>query len=290
VAGKAISGSRARRNIRIAQTAGVALGVSAAALWALQVPIIESPLPVKPEIQPVAGPEPEPSAAAPSQPLDREGVLGAAERLELAARIQRPTETASGPAEATTPAAAPNDWKYVGSIREPSRMLALVSRGGGKQQRLMAAGREWDGVKLLAVNESEIQIEDSSGRQTIPRAERNGPSVQWTKMASNAPAANPAAQPGMTNAAMAKGIDPTQAAAMRQALAEKAAGRRRGQPVGTTMSPQMLRELGLTDKEAASMTEDQLQELRQKYDAVARERAGATGGDADGAAAPGDRN
>jgi hypothetical protein len=292
VAGKAISGARARRNIRIAQMAGLALGVSAAALWAMKVPMVEDPLPEKPTLAGDAAPDVKPAAGdAPAQPLDRESVEGTAERMSVAGRI-KPAGPVPGPDgdKPVTPAAPTGDVKYIGSIREPSRMLALVSRGDGKKQKLLAVGREWEGVKLLDVTEDEIQIEDASGVKTIARSERKGPAVEWTKMASNAPAATattPAGmQAGMINAAGARGVSASQAEQMRAALAERSRNRR-GQPV--TLTPQMLRELGLSEKEAATMGEDQLMELRDKYQRVIEERGGAKPG-AEGDGAPGEHN
>lgn len=275
MARKAISGARARRNVRIAQMAGLSLAVTAAALWALQVPGLEGPLPEKPTLRPVSMPEIKPPAAQ-AAPQDRETLLGVAARLEAGANIVRKDE-GDKPGAPAVAAAAPAEWKYIAPIREPKRMLAVVGRDG--KQKIMAAGREWGDAKLLSVNEREIVIEDEAGRHTIARGERNGPAVQWTKIAPNAPSASGGVPGDAAEAAsMSKGIDGSQAAAIRQALQDKS--RRRG----VALPPAAMREFGLTREALEQMGEDEIQMYRDKFNTITRERGGARGEtDADGA-------
>lgn len=267
MARKAISGARARRNVRIAQTAGIALGVAAAAVWALQVPGLEGPLPQKPTLEPVSMPEVKPAGTAQAPPVDGETVVGMAERLEMGARIERVAE-APEPDEDPGPALTKENWKYIAPIREPSRTLAVVGRG--TEQKIMWPGREWDGATLVSANEREIVIEDDSGRHTIPRGERAGTGVQWTNIASNAPATNMPSDPAI-NAAIARGMDPSQYAAQRQAAMDKA--RRRAQ--ASPLPAHVLAEMGLTEEDAMRMGSDELEAVKEKYQSIVEQRGAA---------------
>jgi hypothetical protein len=271
---KTISGTRARRNARIAQMAGLALAVSATALWALQVPGLQGPLPQKPEVTDAGGQPVDAGTGTQAAPLDSETVAATAERWELAAQFERTEEVK--PEGPTAPATAPatGEWRYISFVREKDRMLAVLSRNG--KMKVLAPGREWEydaanrgKAKLVSVDEHKAVIEDGSVRKEIPRGERTGSLVQWTRMAPNTPGAGAMGAAGaMEGQIGAKGVDQSQAQRFREQMRHREALRAKG----TAIPPHMLNELGLTEEQVAKMSPDELDQVQAKYQAQMRQR------------------
>src|SRR5690348_2145037 len=80
---------QARRFTRLGRTAAAALGVSAATLWALNVPIISSTLPPPPAVR-ADVPAPSLSPAPRPDQLDRQALAATADRLALGANVKAP--------------------------------------------------------------------------------------------------------------------------------------------------------------------------------------------------------
>lgn len=238
-----MNGDQARKMVRIAQFAGLGLGVAAAALWALDVPGLTGALPAKPVVSGGQG------LVEPPKPvlivsIANDAPLGIGERLEVAAN--RPAVTTE-PAPSTKPSSTTVEsghstpWKYLGPIAEATRTLALVSIEG--KQRIVsegsvvkittppAEGRPESvdyraSVEKIALDHMDIKEDD--GRIVRLSLEPRTTKVSWLKnMPTNVAGAGGA--PGtLTAEARARlaqqGIDPQQIEATRRALAAQQAG------------------------------------------------------------------
>jgi hypothetical protein len=240
-----INSAEARRRVRIAQFAGLGLGVLAAALWIMDVPGLSHTLPGKPAV---------PSLGAGSSAPEMVQVVriahgdpvGIAERLDLAANrpaVPAPTGGETEPPPPPPPAAT-TQWKYLGAIEEPTRLLALVSLKG--RQKIVSEGTELKimtpaaegrpeapeyAATIMEIKREHIVIEEEGGaRQTIP-LEGKTAKVAWVKnMPTTVQGANGAALASAMSAEtrqrlIAQGIDPAQAERARQAAALAARGR-----------------------------------------------------------------
>jgi hypothetical protein len=268
-----VSGAQARRYVRMAQMGALALGVSAAALWALQVPGLQEALPQKPEVPPVAPVQPI-QRAQEGPALDSEGVLGVAERLELGARIERAAAPVdAGPVEAPAAATAAQ-WKYVSFMRDGASMMAVMSHNG--KQKILKPGRSWNGVRLVSVDEQKAVLQDDAGRHTIQRSERGAGSVEWRQMASNALGASANGRnPVLDQQMRYRGMDPEQAQRAREVMRQRFADRRDGGPRGLAgYPPEVLAQLGLDPKSAAGLSEDEMAGYLAKAEAILMEQQG----------------
>lgn len=184
-----VSGREAKKYARLAQIAGGALAVSAAVLLAVEVPMLGvRETPVEEILPPAATPTDNgQQAAAPEREFTAEDMTGIDVRLATArvAPPKKPEETAANPTD--TPGTAPAEgassqggWRYLGSVIEPNRRIALVSIDG--RQRMLAEGREVDGVRLVQVTDDRIVIEDAGVRRGIRREQRHGSPVAWVNM------------------------------------------------------------------------------------------------------------
>jgi hypothetical protein len=217
-----VSSAKARRYVRIAQMAGLALGVSAAALWALEVPGLRGQLPGKPpvDVVPVVS---RPSQASGQPVIDSDGVDALAERLnEAAKRPAAPVAQGDKPVE--TPRPAPTAWRYIAPLKMGKQLAAIVFADG--KQRVLRPGAKVADTTLISVDERKLVIEDPTGRHDILRGEKNGSHVLWKKMDSNAPAlAGAGAGAGDANLSpeeLAKrGIDGSQAQRFREAMRDR---------------------------------------------------------------------
>src|SRR5437868_5832698 len=162
----------ARRFVKVGQLAAVVLGLSAAAMWAADVPGLSRTLPPKPQ-PPAANPDQNKPAAVAMAKLDKDAALDMAERFEKLASVKKLDASV-----VTTPPPPPppdTDWTYLGPIQESSRLLALISTGD--HQKVLAEGRKYGDTRLVSVMSDEIVVENGSGRHHITRSERNGPAV-----------------------------------------------------------------------------------------------------------------
>jgi hypothetical protein len=217
-----ISTARARRFVRLAQMAGLALGVSAAALWALEVPGLRGELPTKPAVEVIPVASQRAAAPAPAS-IDSEGVEGLAARLNEAAK--RPPAAAPEQEKPVEAAAPPTAWRYIAPLKMGRQAAAIVFADG--KQRVLRAGAKVGGTTLVSVDEARLVVEDGTGRHEIARGERMGSNVLWKKMESAAPAsANGAGDPASAAELAKRGFDQSQAQRFREAMREKAALRR----------------------------------------------------------------
>jgi hypothetical protein len=242
--GKPMSGAEARKLVRMAQVGAGGLLASAAVLWAIDVPGLRNdpivkPAVVAPEIK--AG-DAAKSAAAGAGAFTSETAIDVSTRLDLAVKKAPPPEPAKvEPVVAEAPVEhekqANDDIKFLGTIREPSRTLAVVSIEG--QQLVVSEGRRVGKTEFLGVSEDGIRVREGSDERTIEKSARSGSSVGWMKLASNTPVAPAAPAPnaggrGLPNltpeqlqAMRERGIDPVQAARMRDFFRDRGRGRAR---------------------------------------------------------------
>lgn len=245
----ALNGQQAARYVRVAQVAGLALAATAVLLWVGGVPgmaIQDRPAEAL-VIQPPA-PEPakQPGSAAPK--LTRDDLDDMAQRLEMArVKVEKPepapTVVAEQPADTEQPTIGGNPdqprWRYLGSIIEPNRSVALVSISG--RQRILGVGREVDGVEVVSVEPDAIVVRENGELARLTRDERSGPPVAWVKM--NSPMDRPAIPAGANVGASLQlepdgenagrpffrrqnGLDPQRAEQLRAMAAERAERRR----------------------------------------------------------------
>lgn len=170
---------QARRFTRIGRTAAAALGLSAATLWALNVPIISSTLPPPPAIRTeVTAPSLTP-APRPEQ-LDRQSLAATADRLALGANVKapEPPPVKAAAVEEPPPPAGP-EWQYLGQITEPDRRLALVSVDG--HQRVIPEGQRYGETRLVSITPASITIHDGSGQHRLDLAPRGEARVAWLR-------------------------------------------------------------------------------------------------------------
>lgn len=245
MAGPRIHWKTARRRAISWQAAALVLALAAAGLWALEIPGISGQVTgVRPQLPAAA--EPRSGAVEPAAPPGSGVITAMAERLELARKGR--------PAAATTPATTPTagasnggmNWRYLGSIIEPTRKLALLSINGS--QRVLAEGRSIDQAdpsgrgtyraRLLEVRPDLIVVDDNGRRIEIPKDDPVGPRVSWVPpgaggVASMSGVGNPGGlTPEQIRQAAARGIDPAAAERLRQTMAE-----RRGRPAATPPNP-----------------------------------------------------
>lgn len=249
-----INSAEARRRVRIAQFAGLGLGVLAAALWAMDVPGLSRTLPAKPTVTDLAGGESAPEAPQVIRIAHGDNI-GIGERLDIAAN--RPPVAAPPPdAEITappTPAPTETPWKYLGPIEEPTRMLALVSLKG--RQKIVSEGTELKimtpaaegrpeaveyAATIIEIKREHIMVEEDGGTKRKIMLEGKTARVAWVK---NMPSTVQGTQGAVMASAMsaearqrllAQGIDPGQAERTRQAAMLAARGRTPTAPEGAS--------------------------------------------------------
>jgi hypothetical protein len=199
MAGAGIHKQEAKRYVRVAQVAGIGLGLIATALWAVRIPGLNVPfqLGVPAPVQTSSQPTPVVKQAV----FDHDTASGIADRLDEAANhaAAAPTgETGATGATGPTPPPAPPPpaWRYLGPIYMGESTYALVSIRGndGARQRVLKLKQEVEGTKLVSIASDKIEIEDASGRHEIQRATREGASVAWLKNVAH-PVAGPGAGP-----------------------------------------------------------------------------------------------
>jgi hypothetical protein len=161
--------------------AGIALGVSAAALWALDVPGLAYRDPARPQL-PGDAQARLPEAEEPR--FDRERTSDIALRLDLGVKKAPPPAKAEAPEKpAPAPAASQTSGPvvtYIGPIYEGTRTLAVVSIDG--RQRIVPEGRSIGGTRILSIAENQIELQDEEGgRRSIARGERSGTAVSWLR-------------------------------------------------------------------------------------------------------------
>lgn len=240
-----IHSTDAKRFVRIAQFAGVGLGVLAAALWVMDVPGLSQNLPAKPQPRQDLGGEGPAVAMTKVAMIEQDSPAGIHERLEMAVNRPPAPKVEVPPTEAppvVAPAGGPA-WRYLGAIRESTRMLALVSIDGAQKfvsvgskitQKTPAAEGRPESTNYQAtvkdVQADFIEIEENGGKLRRIDLDARTAKVSWVKNMSVASAGT-----AMPNAAMsaetrqrlqAQGIDPMAAERARLAAASAVGGGR----------------------------------------------------------------
>ncbi len=171
-----MSGSQAKRRVLAWRGAAGVLALFAGALWAVPTPLVSPEVSIpQPEARPGGGQGPEVARPMLLAQLDGPAIEGVAERLKRVAGHADPVEpaTPTQPAEPVTLGA----WKYLGSIIEPARRMAIVSING--KQAVIPEGQEYEGMTLVRVNRDRITVNDGSRQLDIPKEARTGSSVAW---------------------------------------------------------------------------------------------------------------
>lgn len=250
-----IHSTDARRYVRIAQFAGVGLGVMAAALWAMDLPGLSSTLPSKPAPRSDLGSGNALPAITQVARIDDQAAGAIQERLESALRRPKPPPPTDPPKteqKPEVPSTGGPAWRYLGAIRESTRTLGLVSIDGNQKivfvgsmvtlKTPAAEGRPESvnyQAKVTDVQPDFIEIEDGGGKPRRIELEVRTASVSWVKNMPTAVTGNSAAGAGaalsaeMRQRLAAGGIDPVAAERARQAALASAAaatGRNRAVP------------------------------------------------------------
>lgn len=179
---KTLTRTEAARVTRVAQIGGIAL----AAVTVIAAARMGGPPPADLRDLPPAHSGEQPVDSAPAPPTARKpDLVGVAKRLAVgwtAPASAKPPPTPSGP---PTPNSNASAWRYLGSVVEPTRTLALLSDG---RQRFIAEGELIvDGIRLAEVHDGHVILNANGRPQRIDRAERFG-----TRLSSSAaPAINP---------------------------------------------------------------------------------------------------
>ena len=128
----------ARRYVRIAQLAGLGLGVTAVAMWAMDLRWLSRTLPARPE--PGKWFEAPDIVKEPTKPptIESDAPLGMQERLDQAVKRAKPVAEVkpTDNAEPVSPPPPPSngpEWRYLGRVLDSDRTLALVSIDGGQK-------------------------------------------------------------------------------------------------------------------------------------------------------------
>lgn len=275
-----MNGSKAKRHVLIWRGAAGVLAVSAGALWAVQTPMVSPDVPIPEGGTKGAGvPGPGPAPAAAAAPVDTETLVGVADRLNSAAGRTPVVVT-----EPQTPEQAPpalGAWKYLGSIIEARRRVAIVSVDG--QQAVIPEGGEHKGITLVEVKRDAIVVDDGSGLREMKKEAKTGPSVAWVTpgTAGAGLGGNPAALNAMRNAATAASA----AAAQRGAAVSTMGGVTQTDPAMAGLSPQeqaAIRERGIDPNQAQRMR----QRLQKERDLGRQNRPGTTMTTEDGRVIP----
>lgn len=247
-----ISGSRARRQAMIWRGAAVGVGVFAAGLWAVQIPLASREVRLPEPSAAPAGASTAGGVETEAPPLDPQTIADAAERLNtVLGRVTKVTTTDPQNPEPTQPTPGIAGWKYLGSIIEPRRKVAIVSVDG--KQAALAEGREFNGIRIVEVKPGGLVVHDGTRPLEMTKEAKSGSSVAWvapggggsgiasmgaalnaagmnTNVVTNGMAAGTATQtaPGMEGYSpeqlaqlRERGIDPEQAARMRQRLQQQ---------------------------------------------------------------------
>lgn len=167
MAGFRVHRSEARRYTAMAQVGAGMLLAGAVAAYAF--------LPVAGQV------EPPPAKAAPPD-LAEHTPVGPGIDFESTAIAMKTWDAATaqpdhpkgpvGEQEPPKPPIAGNEWKYLGAIREATRMLAIVEAEGS--QHMVSAGTVLDNIKVLEVRPDAIVVSEGAGKKTIELAPRQG--------------------------------------------------------------------------------------------------------------------
>ncbi|MCG3123890.1 MAG: hypothetical protein GIKADHBN_02319 [Phycisphaerales bacterium] len=193
-----LSRSVAEKRARAAQLAFGMLVVGALAVGTLAVPKLTQ-VPSLDEVRPVPV-APPPRAGTSQEPADRGSVnaSGISERLMQLANhpklIETPSDAPPDPGTVNEdPAPAPEDARFVGVIREPDRLLAIVHVRG--RQRVMAQGEEVEGVKLLTITPQAITISEGGLEKKVEKGARSGTSITMLSGSGDGASPQPMAPP-----------------------------------------------------------------------------------------------
>ncbi|MCL4221335.1 MAG: hypothetical protein KJZ65_08190 [Phycisphaerales bacterium] len=205
---KPVTKTHAKRNTLLAQggallLAGVAVGVSL-----LGVPLLSSPQARFTTVEEVmAQREAERRSLELARPAEDEAqptrtvnLAAVADRLGVLVDLPAAaTATEAGPGPQTPPQQVSNsELKFLGSIREPTRELALVSLNG--TQRIVPVGGSTtfstpDGktitLHVLSLEEGELIIERNGMREQLPKAARVSQTVTMVQTVGVQPGAGP---------------------------------------------------------------------------------------------------
>ncbi len=115
-----------------------------------------------------------------------------------------------------------DEVSFLGLIREPGRLLALMRVGG--RQVVMWEGRVHEGVRVVAIGEGGVEIEQEGARLRVERSEKKGASLNRLDPAPIVPMAE--------NRVMDQnGIDPSREAAIEALRRGRTEFRDRARPI-----------------------------------------------------------
>ncbi len=190
--------TQASSAVRAAQMTAVGLSVVAAALVVLgpsggerAVPELRMP---EARVKPVLTQPEKPATLVDTRALaDRFAQLGNSPK-------PKPVEPEPAPESGPAPVVAEDSVRYLGSLTEPGRRLALLKVS--ERQRLVAAGETIESLRVVEVGPDFAIVEDGAGQRRLTKGERQGPAI--TYLSGGVPSAVPSSfNPGVATGAVA---------------------------------------------------------------------------------------
>ncbi len=178
-----VSRETARKTTRLAQAAGVVMALAAVSVWMVNGEVLTKVPEPDANAGPKLPPAPEVQAGPPRAPeLDFQllnTVLwerGNPPLDQVASATPTPpaqSGDAGKPATPTTSESQPKQntpsWRYIGQIVGPRTTHALLERQG--LQRLVAAGGEVEGTRVLEIHKDYVVLNDGSGPRRVQLAD-----------------------------------------------------------------------------------------------------------------------
>lgn len=168
--------TNASHAVRIAQFAAVGLTAAAAAVLTFGPSARERPV----AALTLPNPAPKPAPVGAEKPVahaDAHGISLAMSQLGNSPKPEpksAPTPTDAAP----TPVVSEESVRYLGSLTEPGRRLALLKIND--HQRLLAPGERIEAIHIVEVGPDYAVIEDSKGQRKLTKGERQGSAVTYT--------------------------------------------------------------------------------------------------------------
>lgn len=168
--------TQAANAVRIAQLAAVSLTAVVVAVLVLGPKSGERPVPTLT----LTDPNVKSFTPPPEKPQYHADVKSMALALGQLGNSPKPAPKpeATTPEVVPTPVASEESVRYLGSLTEPGRTLALLKVND--RQRLLAPGEKIESMTIIEVGRDFAIVEDSQGQRRLTKGERQGPAVTYT--------------------------------------------------------------------------------------------------------------
>lgn len=113
------------------------------------------------------------SGLAPGKPVNSAGISDRFMRFSNRPKVEPPPEVPVEMGDDEPPAPAPSESaRFLGVIREPGRLLAMIAMGG--RQRIVAEGEEVSGLTVVSIGEESMTVREGGVEKKIHRDQRSG--------------------------------------------------------------------------------------------------------------------